>query len=147
MIWVESHNSFEVGAGTGRAPGACMNPKADALKARTKRFALDVLSFIDEWPRRPSNDHVAYQLCKAATSVGANYRAACRGRSKAEFAAKIGLVLEEADESLFWLEIADERHVGADLERRRLLAEADELTAIFVRSNVTVRQSLGSAGR
>jgi four helix bundle protein len=123
-----------------------VNPKAEALKARTKRFALDVLSFIDEWPRRPSHDHVAYQLCKAATSVGANYRAACRGRSKAEFAAKIGLVLEEADESLFWLEIADERHLGGEAERRRLLMEADELTAIFVTSNVTARQSLGNVG-
>jgi four helix bundle protein len=124
-----------------------MNPKAEALKARTKRFALDVLSFIDEWARRPSNDHIANQLCKAATSVGANYRAACRGRSRAEFAAKIGLVLEEADESLFWLEIAGERHLGADAERRRLLAEADELTAIFVTSNVTVRHSLAGASR
>jgi four helix bundle protein len=122
-----------------------MNPKAEALKARTKRFAFDVLAFIDVWPRSPSNDHVAYQLCKAATSVAANYRAACRGRSKAEFAAKIGLVLEESDESLFWLEIADERRVGRELERRRLLAEANELTAIFVTSNVTVRQSLGHA--
>src|SRR3954463_1628889 len=130
-----------------RAFAAGMNAKAEALKARTKTFALDALAFIDVWSRSPSNDHVAFQLCKASTSVAANYRAACRGRSKAEFAAKIGLVLEEAKESFFWLEIADERHLGADAERRRLLAEADELTAIFVTSNVTVRQSLGNAGR
>jgi four helix bundle protein len=122
-----------------------VNPKAEALKAGTKRFALDVLAFIDVWPRSPSHDHVAYQLCKAATSVAANYRAACRGRSKAESAAKIGLVLEESDESLFWLEIADERRVGREMERRRLLAEANELTAVFVTSNVTVRQSLSHA--
>lgn len=120
-----------------------MNPQAEQLKGRTKRFALDVLAFIDTWARGPSSDHVAYQLCKAATSVAANYRAACRGRSKAEFAAKIGLVLEEADESLFWLEIADARRLGTEADRRRLLIEANELTAIFVASNVTVRQALG----
>jgi four helix bundle protein len=103
-------DSRRIRVGTSRANRTGMNPKAEFLKARTKRFALDVLGFIDEWARRPSNDHIACQLCKAATSVGANYRAACRGRSKAEFAAKIGVVLEEADESLFWLEIADERN-------------------------------------
>ena len=121
-----------------------MNPQAEQLKARTKRFALDALAFIDAWPRSFSNDHVGRQLCRSATSVAANYRAACRARSKAEFAAKIGLVLEEADESLFWLEIVDARRVGPEIERRRLLVEANELTAIFVASNVTVRQSLGA---
>ena len=124
-----------------------MNPKADELKARTKQFALDVLAFIDTWSHSSSNDHVSYQLCKGATSVAANYRASCRGRSKPQFAAKIGMVLEEADESLFWLEIADARRVGADSERRRLLVEANELTAIFAASSMTVRNSLANAPR
>lgn len=124
-----------------------MNQQAAELKRRTKQFALDALAFIDTWPHGASNDHVAYQLCKASTSVAANYRAACRGRSKPEFAAKIGLVLEEADESLLWLELADARRLGAESERRRLLVEADELTAIFTASNITVRHSLESTRR
>jgi four helix bundle protein len=119
-----------------------MNQRAEGLKTRTKRFALDVLAFTDSWPAGGSTGHVAHQLCKAATSVAANYRAACRGRSKAEFAAKIGTVLEEADESLFWLEIADGRSLGSIPERRRLTIEANELTAIFVQSNRTVRANL-----
>jgi len=82
------------------------------------------------------------QLADAATSVAANYRAACRGRSRAEFAAKIGVVLEECDESLFWLEICEEKRWGAERGRRTLLVEANELTAIFVQSSVTVRQSI-----
>jgi four helix bundle protein len=128
--------------GTHSAPFAGMNQQAEAFKARTKRFALDVLSFTDSWPTGGSTGHVAYQLCKAATSVAANYRAACRGRSKAEFAAKIGTALEEADESLFWLEIADGRALGRVSERKRLTTEANELTAILVQSNRTVRANL-----
>jgi four helix bundle protein len=122
-----------------------MNQRAEAFKARTKKFALDVLAFTDSWPTGGSTAHVAYQLCKAATSVAANYRAACRGRSKAEFAAKIGTALEEADESLFWLEIADGRALGRVPERKRLTVEANELTAILVQSNRTVRANLGHA--
>jgi four helix bundle protein len=122
-----------------------MNQQAEALKARTKKFALDILAFTDSWPAGGSTGHVTYQLCKAATSVAANYRAACRGRSKAEFAAKIGTALEEADESLFWLEMAEGRALGRATERRRLTVEANELTAILVQSNRTVRANLGHA--
>jgi four helix bundle protein len=124
-----------------------MNQQAEALKRRTKQFGLAALAFIDSWSHTASNDHVAYQLCKASTSVAANYRAACRGRSKVEFAAKIGLVVEEADESLFWLEIADARGLGSSAERRRLLIEADELTAIFTASSITVREALRTTRR
>src|SRR6476620_9003983 len=101
------------------APSACdlqrrvnMNKQADELKKRTKKFALDVLEFLDTFPTVGSPTQIALQLTHSATSVAANYRAACRSRSKAEFAAKIGVVLEESDESSLWLEIADERGLG-----------------------------------
>jgi four helix bundle protein len=80
------------------------NPKADQLKARTKRFALDILSFRRTLPANDDAADIGRQLTRAATAVAANYRSACRSRSNAEFAARIGVVLEEADESAFWLE-------------------------------------------
>jgi len=119
-----------------------MNPKTEALKARTKKFALDVLAFVDTFPERGSSARMGLQLTDAATSVAANYRAPCRSRSDREFAAKIGEVLEEADESLLWLELADGRHLGPEDERLRLLDEADQLTAIFTASTITARQRL-----
>jgi four helix bundle protein len=121
-----------------------MNARADALKARTKSFALDALDFVDSWPNthNPGDRRISVQLCDAATSVAANYRAACRARSKSEFAAKVGLVLEEADESLFWLECCEARSLGQQQTRQRLLAQANELTSIFAASCITVRQSL-----
>jgi four helix bundle protein len=89
-----------------------VNPKQEALKARTKRFALDVLDFVETLPHQGPAVRIGWQLVDAATSVGANDRAACRARSDAEFAAKIGQVLEESDESLFWLELCDARRIG-----------------------------------
>jgi four helix bundle protein len=89
-----------------------MNPQAETLKARTKKFALDVLAFIDTFAQRGgATTTIGQQLSDAATAVAANYRATCRARSDAEFAAKIGGVLEEADESLFWLELAHARKI------------------------------------
>src|SRR5689334_12261419 len=107
------------------------------MRARTKRFALDVLGLIDTMRLVGTTVRISNQLCDAATSVGANYRAACRARSDAEFAAKIGVVLEEADESLFWLEVCEARNAGESTTRRRLLREAEELTAIFVSVSIT----------
>ena len=89
-----------------------MDPETEALKARTKKFALDVLDFVDTLPTRGSAMRIGSQLTDSATSVAANYRAACRSRSDPEFASKIGLVLEEADESLLWLEVITERSSG-----------------------------------
>jgi four helix bundle protein len=100
---------------------------------------LDVLTFVDTLPTMGPSVRIGWQLSAAATSVAANYRAACRARSDAEFAAKIGVVLEEADESLFWLEVLLERQAGDAELRRPLLSEADELTAIFVASTITAR--------
>lgn len=89
--------------------------KAELLK-RTKAFALRVLKLVNSLPKTAGGRAVANQLVRSATSVGANYRAACRSRSRAEFTAKIGTVAEEADESLYWLELIGE---GSLLPRKR----------------------------
>jgi len=78
---------------------------ADELKKRTKRFALRVLKLVAALPNTAVGRAISAQLARAGTSVGANYRAACRGRSKAEFVAKMGTCEEEADESAYWLEV------------------------------------------
>ena len=95
-----------------------MKPETEALKARTKKFALDVLDFVDTIPQEGSNRRISSQLGDSATSVGANYRALCRSRSDEEFAARVGVVLEESDESLFWLEVCEERTLGERTTRR-----------------------------
>jgi four helix bundle protein len=79
------------------------------------------------------------QLLRSGTSVGANYRAACRARSKAEFIAKLGIVLEESDEAVFWLELLAEANVGSRERVQPLIEEADELTSIFVASLRTAK--------
>jgi len=101
------------------------------LQDRTKQFALRVLNLVDALPRTAGGRAIAMQLVRAATSVGANYRSACRARSRAEFAAKLGVEVEEADESLYWLELVrDGKRVPKD-KLSLLLKEADELTAIL----------------
>ena len=104
---------------------------SDELKKRTQQFALRVLKLADALPRTPAGRVIAYQLVKSGTSVGANYRAACRGKSKADFISKLGTVLEEADESAFWLELIITGGLLAAARVQPLLQEANELTAIF----------------
>jgi four helix bundle protein len=116
------------------------NPKADELKARTKRFALDVLSFKRTLPATDEATDIGRQLSRSATGVAANYRAACRSRSDAEFAARVGVVLEEADESAFWLEILTEDGISKRPQAVELLDEANQLTAIFAASSITARR-------
>jgi four helix bundle protein len=118
-----------------------MNDQAEALKRRTKKFALDVIALARTFPRGEPGWTIAAQLVQAGTSVGANYRAACRARSRAEFIAKVGLVEEEADECGFWLEISQETGLASAGAVEPLGREADELTAIFARSVMTARQS------
>ena len=115
------------------------NPKAEELKARTKRFALDVLAFRRTLPATDEVADIGRQLSRAATGVGANYRAACRSRSDAEFTARIGVVLEEADESTFWLEVLTEGGISQPQLALHLLDEANQLTAIFAASSITAR--------
>jgi four helix bundle protein len=120
------------------------NPKADELKARTKRFALDILSFRRTLPATDDAADIGRQLSRAATGVAANYRSACRSRSDAEFAARIGVALEEGDEAAFWLEIVTEGGFSKKPEAMQLLDEANQLTAIFAASSITARRNLNS---
>ena len=108
--------------------------EAADLKARTKAFALRIFKLVDALPKTTQGRAVANQIIRSGTSVAANYRAACRARSRAEFIAKIGVVEEEADETLFWLElIVDASLVSAD-RIRPLIVEADEIVAIMAAS-------------
>jgi four helix bundle protein len=111
------------------------------LKLRTRRFAINVLNFVDNLPRSRSGNIIANQLGRSASSVAANNRAACRGRSHAEFLAKIGIVEEEADESTFWLDIIPDTKNGTLSETTPLLCEARELTAIFTAASKTAKQN------
>ena len=102
----------------------------DLIK-RTKRFALNIIKLVASLPSTHEANIIGGQLLKAGTSVGANYREANRARSKAEFRAKIGIVEQESDESLFWLEILKESGISKGKLLEELLVEADELVAIF----------------
>jgi four helix bundle protein len=102
------------------------------LIKRTKKFAVNVFFLVDALPPRKASDNLVYQLLKCSSSVAANYRSACRAKSKNDFINKIKIVVEEADESHFWLEyMADVKLVQNPEKHHVLLKEADELTAIF----------------
>jgi four helix bundle protein len=104
------------------------------LRARTKQFALRVMKLVDSLPRTIHGRAVANQIIRSATSVAANYRTACRARSRAEFIAKIGVVEEEADETAFWLELIIESALLTETRTRPLVSEAGELVAIMAAS-------------
>jgi four helix bundle protein len=110
------------------------------LKPRTKKFALDVILYSRKLPRGDEFTIIKRQLIRSATSVAANYRAAQRAKSKADFISKLGTVEEEADESLFWLECLVELATNPHVELDRLLKEANELTAILVTSRKRARE-------
>ena len=114
---------------------------SDELKRRTKKFAVDIIMFVGTFPKTVAGYVVGKQLIKCGTSVGANYRAACRGRSKAEFNSKLHIVLEEADESLFWLESIKESKLIENDMLDYFLKEANELTAIFASSYKTAKNN------
>ena len=101
------------------------------LLARTKTFSLRTLNLVDHLPLTTSGRAIRNQLVRCGTSVGANYRAACRSRSRAEFAAKLGIVAEEADETVYWLELLRDAKLIPERKLSELLKEANELTAIF----------------
>jgi four helix bundle protein len=111
------------------------------LLPRTRQFALQCLQVADGMSTRPGARAVSSQLARSATSVAANYRAARRGRSKAEFLSKLQIALEEADESHFWLGLAvDGGYLNAE-KMQPLIREADELTAMLVASLKTARRA------
>ena len=111
------------------------------LKKRTKEFAKSVINLCRQLPNTREGRLIGDQLFRSGTSVGANYRAACRGRSKPDFTSKMGIVLEEADETLYWLEILGETGVVKAELLVALTREAGELVAIFAASVKTARLS------
>ena len=109
----------------------------DELKQRTKEFSLRCLKVVEALPRSVTGRTIAGQLARSATSVAANYRAACRARSRADFISKIAVVEEEADETAFWLELAVEARVLPPGKVQPLSAEAAELVKIFAASHIS----------
>ena len=108
---------------------------------RTKQFALRVIKLVGELPRTIEDRAIASQLMRSGTSVAANYRAACRARSKPEFIAKLGTVEEEADECAFWLELIIDAGLMSESKIRPLLSEASEIVAIMASSKKTAAKS------
>ncbi len=104
----------------------------EELKKRTKSFAIRVFQFLMDIEKNKAVEVISYQLFKSSSSVAANYRAVCRGKSEIDFLNKLKIVDEEADESLFWLEFIQELKIDCDDdELEKLIKEADELVAIF----------------
>ena len=114
----------------------------DELKKRTKQFGLNIIRLVETLPRSQTVFVISSQLLRSAMSVGANYRAACRAKSKADFISKLAIVEEEADESFYWLEMLIEAKAVSNAALSKLLAEANELTAIISASRKTARASL-----
>ncbi|MGE5215355.1 MAG: four helix bundle protein [Nitrospirota bacterium] len=111
------------------------------LLQRTKQFALRIFKLVGALPRSIQGKAVAAQLIRSGTSVAANYRAACRARSKPEFVAKLGVVEEEADETAFWLELIIETELVGAAKVTSLLTEANEIVAIMASSKKTAIKS------
>ena len=115
--------------------------RGDDLRKRTKSFALRVIALVDRLPRGKSSDVIGRQLLRSGTSVGANYRAACRAKSRADFISKIGTVEEETDESMFWMELLIESGSVQEQLLKDLMHESQEILAIIVSSIRTVRRA------
>lgn len=118
--------------------GGRMNP--EILKERTKQFGLRILNLYEELSKTRKGEILGNQLLRSGTSVGANYRAACRAKSNADFIYKIQIVEEEADESAYWLELISEANIIKKNRLEGMLKEANELTAIFTSSGRTAKQ-------
>lgn len=113
--------------------------KHQRLKDRTKMFALRVIKMSEVLPRTRAANVITSQILRSATSMAANYRAAGRSRSKAEFIAKLGVVVEEADETVFWLELLADSGIVPTDKMRELLSEANQLVLIFSASRSTAK--------
>jgi four helix bundle protein len=114
-----------------------MNKKE--LQQRTKKFHVDVIKLCSDFPRNAAGFETAKQVIRSAGSVGANYRASLRAKSTADFIYKIEIVLEEADESHYWLEVVKEAEIKTGFEVDKLIGEATELTAIFAATDKTAK--------
>jgi four helix bundle protein len=114
-----------------------MNDMAEALRERTMRFAIDIMRFCRSLPEGWEHQHVRHQLFRAGTSVASNYRSTCRARSRRDFIAKLGIVVEESDESVFWLDFLERAEMAKGRNGAALRQEARELLAIFTQSAKT----------
>lgn len=114
-----------------------MNP--EELQSRTKSFALRIVKVFRNLPRNDEARVLGKQMLRSGTSVAANYRAVCRSRSKTEFIARLGIVVEEIDETVLWLEMLTESEILPAKRLSNLLKEANELLAIFDRSQLTAK--------
>ncbi len=111
----------------------------EKLKERMKKFALAVIALTEKFPSTPVARVISYQAIKSSTSSGANYRAACRARSKADFVSKMGIVEEELDETLYWLDLSQSAGLLSASDVQWALQEGDELLRIVVSSVKTAR--------
>jgi four helix bundle protein len=118
--------------------------KHQNLQIRTKQFALQVITFCERLPKDETSRILSRQLLRSGTSVGANYRAACRSKSKPAFISKMGDVFEEADESGYWIELPSESGKVDEKTAAPLLSEANELVAIAISSINTAKQNSGA---
>lgn len=122
----------------------------EQLKSRTKKFAVEIFKMAENLPNKPTYWAITNQIIRSSTSVAANYRAVCRAKSDKDFVSKMGTVIEEADESLFWIELLEDLVAeGLDVKNfieianlLKLKIEANELVSIFVASNITVKKRL-----
>ena len=112
------------------------------LRIRSTKFAHECVKLAIDLPRTKLGMHIEGQLLRCTTSVASNYRAACLGQSKKAFVAKLGIVIEEADECIFWIEFLQEENLRNDSLSNRLLKEAKELTAIFIASRITASKNI-----
>jgi len=120
-----------------------MNDFEVKMKTRNKKFAHACVKLISEFNPGKVSNHIADQLLRCSTSVAANYRAACVAQSKKSFVAKLGIVIEEADESDFWLEFALDEKIHSDLSKvESLMNEARELAKIYIASRITMLKNL-----
>ncbi len=117
----------------------------NTFKRRTRGFGLQAIALVESLPRSRTADVLGRQLLRCATSVGANYRAACRGRSAADVLAKLAIVEEEADESMYWMEMLVDSGVLQAGQVHKLLKEADEIVAMTVASIKTLRRRTGGS--
>ncbi len=115
----------------------------ERMKSKTKKFAVDVIKFCDSLKNCKASSVIVYQLVKSATSTGANYRASCKARSKRDFFSKISIVVEEVDESEYWLEVIEDTELSSNIkELERLLKEANEINRIMSKARKSAGNSL-----
>ncbi|MBM2804844.1 MAG: hypothetical protein HW419_2737 [Deltaproteobacteria bacterium] len=111
-----------------------------AFKDRTKKLALQIIELVEELPNRRTADVIGRQLLRSGTSVGANYRSACRGKSTADVLSKLAIVEEEADESVYWMELLVEAGIIPETRVSALMRETNEILAMIVASIKTLRK-------